>query len=83
MNAAPATEEARSVLQGAAEHGRIDMLQLLLTAGADFDGSGYARAIELAMEQGHTTVCALLNRCRSERSCWGTTPKSRQNGEDR
>ncbi len=64
VNAAPAVREGRTALEGAAEHGRIDMLQFLINSGAHTDGSHCERALELAAEYGHDTVCALLQRCR-------------------
>ena len=63
MNAAPAIKEGRTALEGAAEHGRIDLLQLLLNAGADTKGpqcTQYKRALEFAAEYGHDAVCRLL-----------------------
>jgi ankyrin repeat protein len=64
VNAAPAIEEGRTALEGAAEHGRIDLLQLLINAGADTNSSQCTRALKLAATYGHDAVCRLLNRSR-------------------
>jgi ankyrin repeat protein len=47
----------RTALEGAAEHGRLDIVQLLLNLGAEVAGS---RAIQFAREEGHDGVVALL-----------------------
>ncbi|KAF4440928.1 ankyrin repeat-containing protein, partial [Fusarium austroafricanum] len=39
-NAAPANIKGRTALEGAAEHGRIDIVQLLNNAGADISEAG-------------------------------------------
>lgn len=53
VNAPGAKFDGRTALEGAAEHGRIDMLRLLFNAGANFHGSEYERAMQLAKENGH------------------------------
>ncbi|KAL9071779.1 MAG: hypothetical protein Q9161_004043 [Pseudevernia consocians] len=47
------TEHGRTALEGAAEHGRIDMLKLLANAGANLYGKGYKNALQLARTNGH------------------------------
>jgi ankyrin repeat protein len=50
-------EDGRTALEGAAEHGRLDIVQLLLNLGVEVTGS---RAIQFAREEGHDGVVALL-----------------------
>ncbi|WYZ46774.1 hypothetical protein EsH8_IX_000999 [Colletotrichum jinshuiense] len=53
----------RTALEGAAEHGRLDVVQLLLNSGVETDGNErrqYVRAIAFASEEGHHTVATLL-----------------------
>ncbi len=62
-NAPPAKVNGRFALEGATEHGRLDMVQLLLNAGAGTGESGKRQvenAIELADENGHFPICDLL-----------------------
>ena len=47
----------RTALEGAAEHGRLDIVQLLLKLGVEAAGS---RAIQFAREKGHDGVVDLL-----------------------
>ena len=51
------------------EHGRIDMVQLLLNAGVKLSGSGdaqYRTALEVASENGHNAIKQLIeNHCES------------------
>jgi len=50
-------------VQAAAEHGRLDVVQLLLNANISGNGSdirGYDDAIVLAKKHGHLTVAMLL-----------------------
>ena len=55
---APAIDyDGRTALEGAAEHGRLDVVQLLLDLGVESAGS---RAIQFAREEGHEGVIALL-----------------------
>ena len=42
VNAQAALEYGRTALEGAAEHGRIDMVKLLLNSGVELSGSGDA-----------------------------------------
>ncbi len=54
---------AESAIEGAAEHGRVDMVQLLLNAGVERSmqrDSQYQKAISLAAEHGHLAVRKLL-----------------------
>ena len=63
VNADPAKEQGRMALDGAAEHGQLEMVQLLLNANAEseeYGGAGYDRAMELAKENGHFAVVELL-----------------------
>ena len=61
---APASKvNGRTALEGAAEHGRLDMVKVLLNGGAgsrpDHDAQ-VASAIALAMDKGHLPICELL-----------------------
>jgi ankyrin repeat protein len=47
----------RTAIEGAAEHGRLDIVQLLLNLGVEVAGS---RAIQFARKEGHDGVVALL-----------------------
>ncbi|KAL2824304.1 ankyrin [Aspergillus cavernicola] len=55
--------------EGAAEHGRIDMLQFLLGSGASIEGDEgerqYQRAVELAKKNGHNAAAKLLMSAKS------------------
>lgn len=57
VNALPIGDHGRTVLEGAAEHGRLDMVQLLLNFAAETRGS---RALRFAKREGHEGVVALL-----------------------
>lgn len=57
VNALPIGEHGRTALEGAAEHGRLDMIQLLLNLEAETPGS---RALRFAKREGHEGVVALL-----------------------
>ena len=57
VNAAPLGEDGRTALEGAAEHGRLDMVQLLLNLEAEVRGS---RALQFARKEGHDGVVMLL-----------------------
>jgi ankyrin repeat protein len=61
---APAAEVAgRTALEGAAEHGRVDMVQLFFNAGAGISGDGrsqYESAMRRASENGHHATRRLL-----------------------
>jgi ankyrin repeat protein len=57
VNAAPLGENGRTALEGAAEHGRLDMVQLLLNLEADTRGS---RALQFARNEGYDGVAMLL-----------------------
>jgi ankyrin repeat protein len=63
VDAWPSSVKRLTAIEGAAEHGRLDMVQLLLNAGAKGDvasGKGFERAIELAKKEGHYAVAGLL-----------------------
>jgi len=73
-NAAGARFYGRTALEGAAEHGRIDMIELLLQSGTKTTGRGrrqYIRAIKFAERRGHLVAADLLKRHRA----W--TPKDK------
>ncbi|KGO76859.1 hypothetical protein PITC_005500 [Penicillium italicum] len=56
VNEGPAKYDGRRALQGAAEHGQIHTLQMLLNSGALVVGKGkpqHRRAVELAERIGH------------------------------
>ena len=56
-------EGGRTALEGAAEHGRIDMIELLMQHGTRTTGiwrRQYLRAIELAAQMGHHVAANLL-----------------------
>lgn len=57
VNARAIGKEGRTALEGAAEHGRLDMVQLLLNLEADIRGS---RALQFARNEGHDGVAMLL-----------------------
>ncbi|KAK2029600.1 ankyrin repeat protein, partial [Colletotrichum zoysiae] len=62
-NAPGAEINGRTALEGAAEHGRLDVVQLLLNSGVQTCGEGrrqYVRAIKFARTEGHHTVVKLL-----------------------
>ncbi|KAK1589776.1 ankyrin repeat-containing domain protein [Colletotrichum navitas] len=53
----------RTALEGAAEHGKLDVVQLLLNSGVKTVGSGrlqYVRAIRFAQSEGHHAVARLI-----------------------
>jgi len=63
VNALAAKFEGRTALEGAAEHGHIDMLMLLLNAGANIKGPGEsqrASALQLAKDNGHRFIVEIL-----------------------
>jgi ankyrin repeat protein len=56
VNALPALKDGRTTIDGAAEHGRLDIVQMLLNAGATEDVIGNKRftlTIELARKNHH------------------------------
>lgn len=56
-NAPAMGKYGRTAIEGAAEHGRLDIVQLLLNLGVEAAGS---RAIQFARREGHDGVVALL-----------------------
>ncbi|KAK2051780.1 hypothetical protein LY76DRAFT_470800, partial [Colletotrichum caudatum] len=61
VNAPPAAEEGRTAIEGAAEHGRLDMVRFLISAGAVGDAEkGFGRAIELAEQEHRFTIADFL-----------------------
>jgi len=63
VNAPPGKWDGRTALEGAAEHGRLDMVQMLLNAGADIGEGGhgqYEHALKRAGKNGHLAVKRLL-----------------------
>jgi len=64
---APSPAMGRTALEAAAEYGRIDVLQLLLTAGVSTEGSArrqYVRAVKFAMSGAHVAAAKLLKNVR-------------------
>jgi ankyrin repeat protein len=57
VNAPAIGEDGRTALEGAAEHGRLDMVQLLLNVEAEVRGS---RAVRFARDEGHDGVVQFL-----------------------
>jgi ankyrin repeat protein len=57
VNAPPIGAKGRTALEGAAEHGRLDMIQLLLNVDAEVGGS---RAVHFARDEGHDGVVQFL-----------------------
>jgi ankyrin repeat protein len=64
VNAPALGDNGRTALEGAAEHGRLDTVQLLLNLGVEIADS---RAVQFAREEGHDGVVALLEG--GSRSC--------------
>lgn len=65
VNAQAVVQHRRTALEGAAEHGRLDMVQLLLNAGVRLSGFGdaqYRKALELALKNGHHAVKRLIEK---------------------
>lgn len=60
VNARPAVVSGRAAIDGAAEHGRLDTVQLLRNAGAVSESNGFDKAIELARKNNHHTLADLL-----------------------
>ncbi|KAI0906918.1 ankyrin repeat-containing domain protein [Ustulina deusta] len=63
VNALPAESHGRTALEGAAECGGLDMLELLLASGAHKTGRlhrYFVRAVKRAMAEGHHTAANLL-----------------------
>jgi Ankyrin repeats (3 copies) len=63
INAPASPVKGRTALEGAAEYGRIDMLQMLLDNGAELYGTGerqYLQSCKLAASNGHITARDLL-----------------------
>jgi ankyrin repeat protein len=63
VNAPAAEVNGWTALEGAAEHGRVDMIQLLFNAGASISEDGqsqYESALRRASENGHHAVRRLL-----------------------
>ncbi|KAF2704054.1 ankyrin [Pleomassaria siparia CBS 279.74] len=63
VNAAPAQYHGRMAFEGAAEHGRIDMMVLLSKHGLDLlgnDEAQYKQAIKLANLEGHAGAVQLV-----------------------
>ncbi|KAK1749693.1 ankyrin repeat-containing domain protein [Echria macrotheca] len=63
INAKAASWRGRTALEGAAEHGHLDMLHLLLRSGASFqddDRRQFIRAVRLAQSEGHNAAVNML-----------------------
>jgi ankyrin repeat protein len=62
VDAPPAKYDGRTALEGAAEHGRLHMVHLLM-ANSCHDGSHkakYTKAANFATEEGHLAIAKLL-----------------------
>jgi ankyrin repeat protein len=69
VNASPAQINGRTAFEGAAEHGRKDMVRILLIAGAQTSGVGgeqYERALKFASENGQDSTRRLLERYKEQ-----------------
>jgi ankyrin repeat protein len=63
VNALPAFNDGRTAIEGAAEHGRLDTVKMLINAGATGDivgKAGFTKAINLAKKNSHFQVAELL-----------------------
>ncbi|KAH7150362.1 ankyrin repeat-containing domain protein [Dactylonectria estremocensis] len=63
VTAVPAQRYGRTAIEGASEHGRLDMMELLLCHGALDAEDGYhqyTRSVELATCEGHSAAVELL-----------------------
>ena len=68
INADRSARGGRTALQGAAEHGRLDIVYLLLESDHEMEGL-YDRcedAAEFADKKGHTTIARILREYRKE-----------------
>lgn len=61
VNARPAPIDGRTAVEGAAEHCRLDMVRMLLNAGAVAD-DGFQKAIKLARDNRHFVIAEYLER---------------------
>lgn len=64
VNGRPAIKDGRAAIEGAAEHGRLDMVQLLLNYGSTggiVSGRGFKTAIDLSRKNGHSEIVKLLS----------------------
>ncbi|KIW72763.1 hypothetical protein PV04_00938 [Phialophora macrospora] len=85
VNAPAAKVGGRTALEGASEHGRIDMIQLLLNAGARVFGEGsrqFERARDLASENGHRAARRLLENYRAQPPSLPGNPRLSTMGND-
>ncbi|KAL2883481.1 hypothetical protein SGCOL_001163 [Colletotrichum sp. CLE4] len=61
INAPAAAENGRTAIEGAAEHGRLDMVQFLLDNGAKGEHeTGFSKAIDLAEAEVHFRIAKVL-----------------------
>jgi ankyrin repeat protein len=63
VNDLPGKHEGRTAIEGAAEHGRLDMVRYLLEAGADIKAranQNYRRTVYRAWTEGHRTVVRMI-----------------------
>ena len=85
VNAPASKVNGRTALEGAAEHGRLDMIRLLLNAGAGSGPGGegqVANAIALARENGFSYICDLLEAHFHLREGQDSDPEMRLDGSN-
>ena len=71
-----------SPLESAAYHGRLDILHLLLEAGADMDlpiERRYVDAIQEARKEGHIVIAEILEKWKKSGGNTGTAAQSFKN----
>jgi hypothetical protein len=70
VNGLPGKHEGRTAIEGAAEHGRLDMVRYLLEAGADIKGRtnmNNRRTVYRAWKEGHRTVVRMIQDWKREK----------------
>ena len=85
VNAPASKVNGRPALEGAAEYGRLDMIRLLLNAGAGSrrgDEGQVANAIALARENGFFPICDLLESHFRRRQGQDSGPETLLDGSD-
>ena len=63
VNTPRSSSDGSTALEGAAEHGRLDTVQLLLIAGADSTKPGekwYLSAMRYSKKNGHSAIVSIL-----------------------
>lgn len=69
MNAPPAERNGRAAIEGAIEHGRLDMVTFLLNAGARMEPRGHPgleEALKRGERNGYRAVCRMVREYFSE-----------------